>query len=242
MDYKIYAVRIGEKYGIHYEHDLEQKLGHITWIREEEPGVLLQWNKLRAFNENTEQAIVLIDIDLEFIGSYTDLFELPIERGEFLTTRSWWGQDNPTAVPYKISGGFYKFYPKDTRHIYETFRQDKEFWQTHYIKEGITKGPVNGEMNFVEDCIRGRVGNHKPLHMKFVPDSWHTTFRNDKDHEYLSRLTKAYKHDYLWLGDFHPDIKMVHYHQQQGLAETSLSKWTQDQRNPQPSLVQTSSL
>jgi len=227
MDYKIYAVRIGDKYGIHYEHDLEQKLGPITWIREAEPDISLQWNKLRAFEADEIQPIVLIDIDLNFVGRYTDLFELPIERGEFLVTRNWWGQDNPTPKHYKIAGGFYKFWPQDTRYIAETFRKDKEYWQAHYIEQGITCGPVNGEMNFVEDCVRGRCGTEK-LKMKFVPDAWHTKWKNNPCSDYQFMMNEKYKHDYLWMGGFHPDIRLIHYPMEKELKsgkEKQVQKW-----------------
>ena len=56
-------------------------------------------------------------------------------------------------------GGFYKFYPEDTRYVYETFRQDSNIGSFHYIDQGITVGPVNGEMNFVEDMVRGHRDN-----------------------------------------------------------------------------------
>ena len=225
MDYQIYAVRIGDKYGVHYEHTLEQKLGPIKWIREEEPGVHLQWNKLSVFSVSEDCPVVLIDIDLEFVGSYTDLFLQPVQRGEFLVTRNWWGQDNPGGRIYKIAGGFYKFWPEDTRFIYETFRQDKERWQAHYIEQGITCGPVNGEMNFVEDCVRGRIGGN-PLSMKFVPDTWHTQWKNDASYEYQLRMNKAYGNEYLWMGSWNPDIRLVHYQRERALENQHLStKW-----------------
>ena len=150
MDYKIYAVRIGDKHGVHYEHTLEQKLGPITWIREEDPGIHLQWNKLRAFSVSEDVPVVLIDIDIEFINNHSDLFLQPVQRGEFLVARNWWWQDNGTARTYKFAGGFYKFHPEDTRYIHETFRKDPQYWQAYYIDQGITIGPVNGEMNLKE--------------------------------------------------------------------------------------------
>jgi len=208
MDYKIYAVRIGEKYGLDHEARLKKQLD-INWIRDEEDGVALQWNKLRAF-QGEDCPVVLIDIDLEFINDYKKLFELPVERGEFLTTKNWYGQDNPTAIHYKIAGGFYKFWPEDTKYILDAFRKDKQYWQNHYIDQGITCGPVNGEMNFVEDCVRGRVGT-TALKMKFVPDAWHTKWKYKPEEGYIYRLTKRYDNDWLWMGEFHSDIKLVHY-------------------------------
>ena len=214
MDYKIYAVRVGDKYGEHYERALPF-VDH--WIRHEEAGVRLQWNKLRCF-EGEKCPVIVIDIDLTFMNDYQDLFSLPVERGEFLTTRNWWGQDNPVTMKYKIAGGFYKFWPEDTEYILDIFHEDPLRWQNYYIENGTTVGPVNGEMNFVEDCVRGRIGNN-PLKMKFVPDAWHTKWKNEPSKEYMYRMSKLYDNDYLWLGDFHPDIKLVHYAMEDAITE-----------------------
>ena len=214
MDYKIYAVRVGDKYGEHYERALPF-VDH--WIRHEEAGVRLQWNKLRCF-EGEKCPVIVIDIDLTFMNDYQDLFSLPVERGEFLTTRNWWGQDNPVTMKYKIAGGFYKFWQEDTEYILDIFHEDPLRWQNYYIENGTTVGPVNGEMNFVEDCVRGRIGNN-PLKMKFVPDAWHTKWKNEPTKEYMYRMSKLYDNDYLWLGDFHPDIKLVHYAMEDAITE-----------------------
>ena len=214
MDYKIYAVRVGDKYGEHYEKALPF-VDH--WIRHEEAGVRLQWNKLRCF-EGEKCPVIVIDIDLTFMNDYQELFSLPVERGEFLTTRNWWGQDNPVTMKYKIAGGFYKFWPEDTEYILDIFHEDPLRWQNYYIENGTTVGPVNGEMNFVEDCVRGRIGNN-PLKMKFVPDAWHTKWKNEPTKEYMYRMSKLYDNDYLWLGDFHPDIKLVHYAMEDAITE-----------------------
>ena len=34
----------------------------------------------------------------------------------------------------KINGGFFKYYPKDVKYIYDKFMKDPNHWQTHYIK------------------------------------------------------------------------------------------------------------
>ena len=214
MDYKIYAVRVGDKYGEHYERALPF-VDH--WIRHEEAGVRLQWNKLRCF-EGEKCPVIVIDIDLTFMNDYQDLFSLPVERGEFLTTRNWWGQDNPVTMKYKFAGGFYKFWPEDTEYILDIFHEDPLRWQNYYIENGTTVGPVNGEMNFVEDCVRGRIGNN-PLKMKFVPDAWHTKWKKEPTKKYMYHMNKLYDNDYLWLGDFHPDIKLVHYAMEDAIIE-----------------------
>lgn len=209
MDYKVYAVRVGDKYGEHYEKALPFV---DVWIREEQPGVKLQWNKLQAFR-GEKCPVVVIDIDIVFMHDYKKLFELPVERGEFLVTRNWWGQDNPCVMNYKISGGFYKFWPEDTEYIIDTFNERPDFWQNYYIENGTTVGPVNGEMNFVEDCVRGRVGD-TPMNMKFVPDSWHTKWVYEPDKDYICKMNNLYDNNWLYLDQFHNDIKMVHYQRQ----------------------------
>ena len=48
---KVFAVRIGDKYGPEYEEYLEDKLSdyELVWIREPyHPDVQLQWNKMWA--------------------------------------------------------------------------------------------------------------------------------------------------------------------------------------------------
>ena len=207
---KIYAVRIGDKYDVKYEKYQEKKLGPINWIREEESGVELWWNRMRVFECDINEPIVIIDIDMLWLHDYMKIIEYPIERGEFLVTQNWWGCDQMTNIPYKISGGFYKFYPQDTKYISELFYSDPQKWQSHYITKGIVRGPVGGEMNFVEDCVRGRISTNK-LKMKFIPHSWNCQApKPDKQH--LIEMNSKYTHDWMYLGgEFHPDIKLVHY-------------------------------
>ena len=155
---------MGQKYGPEYERYLDHKLGKVNWIHEEERPFLRQWNKLRFFELDLDEPICVIDIDIELVNDYEQLFNFPCARGEFISIPAWWKDtDNPD---YKLNGGFYKFWPRDTRYITEVFRNDPEKWSTHYVRNGTTIGPINGEQYFVEDHVKQR------LDLKLVPEEW----------------------------------------------------------------------
>ena len=214
---KLVTVRIGEKYGPEYEKYLENKLPdyEFIWVRKPiQDNVMLQWNKMYGMNLDIDEPICVMDIDILLVNDYKKIFEYPIKRGEFLAKPGWWRDTN--SEKYKINGGFFKYYPKDVKYIYDKFMQQPGYWQNYYIENKTTKGPVNGEQYFVEDSVRER------LKLKLLPNAWFTrwtidglpTVRNIK--EWQINLTSKYKkvsgNDYIYLGNqFHPDIKMVHF-------------------------------
>ena len=214
---KILAVRIGNKYGPEYETYLQNKLPEydFIWIREPiHSEVLLQWNKMHGMNLDIDEPICVIDIDILLVNDYKKIFEYPINRGEFLAMPGWWRDTHNHE--YKINGGFFKYYPRDCKYIYDKFMADISYWQHYYIEKRITLGPVNGEQYFVEDSVKEK------LILKTIPDSWVTRWVSnelitDKTNEdWQSNLTKKYKdltgNQYIYLGgEFHDDIKMVHF-------------------------------
>ena len=214
---KLVTVRIGEKYGPEYETYLEKKLPdyEFIWVREPiQDNVMLQWNKMYGMNLDVDEPICVMDIDILLVNDYKKIFEYPIKRGEFLAKPGWWRDTDNEK--YKINGGFFKYYPKDVKYIYDKFMQQPGYWQNYYIKNKTTKGPINGEQYFVEDSVRER------LKLKLLPCSWFTRWTFDglatiKDTEkWQYNITSKYKkvtgNDYIYLGgEFHPDIKMVHF-------------------------------
>lgn len=209
---KIFCVRIGDRYGPEYETYLEQKLPEyeFVWIREETIG-RLQWNKLVPMSYNyIEEPIVVMDIDILLINDYKKIFEYPIERGQFLAAPGWW-RWKKEMPRFTINGGFQKYYPQDVNYIYQKFMEDPIHWQSYYIKEGFTSGPVNGEQNFVEDSVNER------LKLVKLPNAWFCRMDViDGTHGTLSNLNARYKeatgNHYMFMGsDFHPDIKFVHF-------------------------------
>lgn len=205
---KIFCVRIGNKYGPEYEDYINEKLkGHeVNWIRDQfHPWVPLQWNKLQVFNMDIDEPVIIMDIDKLLINDYQEVINYPIQKGEFVSVPYWW---NFNGTSFKTSGGFYKFYPKECKHIYEKYMSDIPYWTTYYIKNGFTIGPVNGEFMFVQD-------NLKDLELKLMPDSWFTRWLSNDTEGMCQRLENKYceitGNEYLYREDFHPDIKMVHF-------------------------------
>lgn len=201
---KIFALRIGDKFGQEVEDYINSKLPNVNWIRDELDGVRLQWNKMRVMNMNIDEPVVVIDIDLEFINDYMEAINYPIERGDFLSAKSWWRDSLRDDVSYSVNGGFFKYYPKDCKYIFEKFMKDKAYWQRYYIENNITVGPVNGEQYFVEDSVKER------LNLKFLPDTWFTKSVNKPTNDWWARMNDLYPGEWLYLDQYNPDIKIIH--------------------------------
>jgi len=203
---KIFCVRIGDKYGIEYENYINQKLKdyEVIWIHEPfHPSVVLQWNKMYAMGLSLDEPICVIDVDILLVNDYKQIFDYPIKRGEFLTIRSWW-RDNPCV----INGGFFKYYPIDCNPIYDKFMKEPTYWQSYYIKNKMTIGPVNGEQNFVFDSV-----NELGLKLKYIPNEWITRWVSDKfiSDEWKNEMERLYN-DWIYKnGESNPKIKMVHF-------------------------------
>jgi len=194
MDVKVFAVRVGNRYGPEYEDYLRAKIPHIQFLNEEKEEFKLQWNKLHFFNLDVNEPIVVIDIDLELINDYQNLFEYEIKQDEFLTIKPWWDDR-------KINGGFYKFYPLSFKYVYEEFSANKNKWERYFIENGTKPGPVNGEEDYVYSMIKDN--------LKFLPEEWCVSYPKNND---WSKLNSKYKGDYVYLGNkFNQNIKLIHY-------------------------------
>ena len=209
---RVFAVRIGDKYGPHYEDYINSKIPNVTWIREESIG-RLQWNKLIPMSSDTDEPIVIIDIDMFFIHDYMDLINYPIKPGEFLSMPAWW-QD---AKGYTLQGGFQKYYPKDCKYIYDEFISKPDYWMEYYIKNGTTIGPINGEQYFIEDQVKKR------LKLKLTPKTWVTRWEYQMTERLEFSLNLHYQADWLRLGEeFYPDLRVVHFLDQESLNKDEL--------------------
>ena len=199
---KVFAVRIGRKYGVEYERYLRSKLPDISFINEPKEDFALQWNKMHFFKLDIDEPVCVIDIDVLLENDYMEMFDYPIKRGEFLSMRSWWEAEGAC----ELNGGFYKFYPRDTAYIYEEFKANRRIWEQYFIKQGLKKGPVAGEENFVDMMVR------KQLDLKFVPNSWSCRMVNAPTKDWLVNITKKYDGDYMYMGgQYNPQIKLVHF-------------------------------
>jgi hypothetical protein len=201
MAIDVYTCRIGDKYGFDYEINLIEKIDRVHVIHSEKNGLKLQWNKLNFFNLDIDEPIVVLDIDIDLINKYEDILNYPIERGQFLSMRSWW-EDSSDC---ELNGGFYKFYPSDTKYIYEKFMSNKEYYENFWIELGSKPGPVNGEENFVEWMVK------KELDLKFVPDTWVGRMVEKPTKEWLAQANRKYPGSYFYLDQINPDVKLLHY-------------------------------
>lgn len=202
---KIFCVRIGNKYGPKYEDYINRKLKNydVHWIREPLPNVDLQWNKMQVMGMDLDEPVVVIDIDILLTNDYEKLFDIPCYPWEFYMVPAWWGSQ------LKVNAGFMKYWPTYTREIYDTFMYDPLHWQTKYIKQGLTIGPVNGEQNFVYEHVMA-----SPLDLTFPNYRWVGRISDDEDvNEEINRLYQQKTgNEYMYNGeDFHPDIKLVHF-------------------------------
>ena len=215
---KIVAVRIGDKYGPEYEKYLEKKLPNheFIWVREPyDDGVVLQWNKMWGMQLDIDEPICVMDIDVLLVNDYEKIFDYPVKRGQFVAMPGWWRDTSKNG--YKINGGFFKYYPKDCKYIFDKFMTDPHHWQHYYINNGTTKGPVNGEQYFVEDSA------NEKLELVTLSDAWFTRWVTDESINYGKDMTqwqiqltnkyiKLTGNDYIYLGgEFHEDIKFVHF-------------------------------
>lgn len=215
---KVFAVNIGTKYGPEYNQYIKQKLSRydVHIIKEPyDPQVILQWNKMYPMSLDIDEPVCVIDIDILLVNDYYDLFEHPIKRGQFVGLGSWWNED------IDINGGFFKYYPKDCRYIFDKFTIEPDYWMRHYIEKGVTQGPVNGEQFFVKEAVDER------LELVRTPEAWCTRWMADDvytisrgaydDHnKWVLNNTNKYReatgNNYIYLGgQFHSDIKLVHF-------------------------------
>lgn len=215
---RVFAVRVGDKYGPHYEDYINSKIPNVTWIREELVGPK-QWNKLWPMSLDIDEPIVVIDIDIMFINDYMDVIHYPIEHGEFLSAKSWWGDTYIDG--YTIQGGFQKYYPKDVRYIYDEFVSRPDYWMEYYPKKKITIEGM-GEQFFVEDMARQK------LKIKYLPDIWVTRWEYQMSDRLFRNLNLNYPADWLHLGEeFSDQIRMVHYLDQEALGADELKALAQ---------------
>ena len=200
------------KFYCYTDHDKTRFNKQINLISITKQDRKLQWHKTIFFKKDIveEEDIILMDIDQVIIRNCDFLFD-SIEDDEFRGThRFWWRwREDRDNKKFALSGSIYKF--KNGRHQYilEEFERDIEYWQEHFIKTGITSGPVNGEQHFVQKMLEDNKTNVSMFPEKHIV-KWH------KDDYYIQTCIE---HDYKkWTGnkylldeDWHEDVKVIHY-------------------------------
>lgn len=143
FDFKLYA---------YTPYSKEEFGDHITVIPIMNDRGVRQWYKLDLFWLAPKNQICFIsDLDWTFYGDVTDILNQPVEKNELIAPYRWWTEGR---YGYDINGGLYKFIGGDHTHIADTFYKMPEYYMQKYIDLGYAKPPVNGEQNFVEDCLK----------------------------------------------------------------------------------------
>ena len=171
----------------------------------------LQWYKIDFFKSNFVDGdnLILMDIDMDILGNIDFLFN-EIAEDEFKGTHRWWWQEKDLDAGLKaLSGSVYSF--KNGKHSYisEKFEEDIPYWQEYFIKNKTASGPVNGEQHFVQMMVQNK-------NFTFFPSThiakWHTDslFEQTRiEYSYVKYTGNKYLED--GSGNFHPDLKIVHY-------------------------------
>ena len=172
----------------------------------------LQWYKLDYFKKNIidGEDIILMDIDQVIIRNCDFLFE-PIENKEFRGThRFWWRwREDDENKEFALSGSIYKFKNGEHQYIVDEFEKDIDYWQEHFIKNGTTSGPVNGEQHFVQKMLEDNKTKTSMFPEKHIV-KWHENdfyIQTCIEHDYKKWSGNAYLLDEDW----HTDVKVIHY-------------------------------
>lgn len=167
-----------------------------------------QWHKVDFFKiAPKDQVCFVSDLDWTFIGDVTDIFNIPVNKNEFIAPYRWWTRYKGTG--FTINGGLYKFIGGQYTFIPEVFHSNPEYWMRRYIVDlKLAHPPVNGEQNFVDEMLQrhgvdikyfqpAKAFGRKPV------DIWHAV-------EYNQLYADAFKEDMYWLGtDINPNLRMV---------------------------------
>ena len=169
----------------------------------------LQWYKLDFFKKDIveNEYIVVMDIDVDIVGNVDFIFN---DYTGFVGSHRWWWRwrEDKEYDPYALSGTMYKFKNGEHQYIVDTFEKDIPYWEEHFIKNGITSGPVNGEQHFVQQmlidnkCDKSYFPGAKIIKWS---DDFVTQLKLERD---FDKYTGA---DYIYKDDWHPDIRIVHY-------------------------------
>ncbi len=169
----------------------------------------LQWYKLDFFKKGftNHEDIIIMDIDVDIVGNVDFIFD---NYTGFVGSHRWWWRwrEDKQKDKFALSGTMYKFKNGEYQYIVDTFEKDIHYWEEYFIKNGITTGPVNGEMHFVQQMLidNKAVKSYFP-EVKIV--KWSDDFVTQLK---LERNFNIYvKEDYIYNNDWHPGISIVHY-------------------------------
>lgn len=185
----ILTLKVGDKYGPEYVNKLYKNIKKNTSVDfdfycytedsselhsdikiinlKERPDVIKQWYKIDFHNmpQFLGQKCLILDIDLLINSNLDELLGFDLPANHFGVFEIWWNWGY-----CKYNGGFQMFHQGDTKHLYDKFYENPQYWQEYYIKIGKAEPPVNGEQNFI--CEHLKI----PVHS--FPKIWYVKYAN----------------------------------------------------------------
>jgi hypothetical protein len=110
----------------------------------------------------------------------------------------------------------------DTDHLWEEFVKDPEYWQEYFINNGLAQGPVNGEQNFID--------MHVGMDREWLQPTWFAKYQEERLSDIQVNWNKScgISEPFFMGGEFHEDIKMVHFSDSDNNMELVKDDWIND--------------
>lgn len=207
-----------------YTEDSTDLIPEVEVIHLENPSLFkLQWHKLIFHSKGFANILhgekcLILDIDWVITGDMDPILSYNLPRREFGCFERWWSNLRHFC---KLNGGFQMFYMGETDYLWQKFREDPEYWQQYYIKNGFAEGPVNGEQNFIDEHA---VNKH------WLPMEWFAKY-HDIDYKKINRNWERdvnYNEPYFMGGNFCETIKMVHFSNSDNQMHKVNEHWIKD--------------
>ena len=245
----VLTLKVGNKYSSEYVNNLYNSLlantteefnffcytedgsnlnPNIKVVNLEDPNQFkLQWHKIKfhksgfADIKKGERCLIL-DIDWIITNNLDPIMKHKLEDNQFGCFERWWSNRRDLCL---INGGFQMYNMGDTNHLWEKFSSNPEHWQEYYINNGLADGPVNGEQNFIDE----NAGDNR----YWFPMSWFAKYSSED----VVKIQRNWNRDvdplepYYLGGEFHEDIKMVHFSNADNLIHKSGEDWINEYWN-----------
>jgi hypothetical protein len=151
---------------------------------------------------------LILDIDQLVVGNMDEVLEFDLPAGHVGLIRRWWSFRQNVC---RINGGFQMFRAGVTEYVFRAFDQNPLYWQGFYVANGLARGPVNGEQNFLDGFIDGDLRT-------YLPSAWVGKYQTDNGmlpliiRQWTDNVDRSDPWEpYVMDGHFHSDLKLIHF-------------------------------
>jgi len=172
-------------------------------------GFYSYFNKLRFYDgdfmgANYGDEIIILDIDLKFVGDSSKIIEYPVQKSEHLFEYRW-SSGRKFLCP--INSGVQKFlYDGSQKYVLDQFMENPDKWLLHDLKT-INDGGQFGDQTFVYDRLK------HTHHIKYFPKQ--SIVRLKKSQSSMEKLKRMYNDEFsdeLFINNqLNPATVLVHY-------------------------------